>query len=41
MPRAPSAWFPIRDRAFATGLFNSGSNVGALLVYLHSWQAAF
>lgn len=25
-------WFPIRERAFATGIFNSGTNVGALLV---------
>ncbi len=24
-------WFPKRERAFATGLFNAGSNVGALL----------
>ena len=44
-----ATWFPVRDRAFATGIFNSGSNIGAmiapligaLLVYLHSWQAAF
>lgn len=44
-----ATWFPVRDRAFATGLFNSGSNfgammaplIGALLVYLHSWQVAF
>jgi len=25
-------WFPKRERAFATGLFNSGSNVGGILV---------
>jgi MFS transporter, ACS family, hexuronate transporter len=24
-------WFPSRERALATGLFNSGSNVGAIL----------
>lgn len=24
-------WFPARERAFATGLFNAGSNVGAIL----------
>jgi ACS family hexuronate transporter-like MFS transporter len=24
-------WFPIRERAFATGLFNAGTNVGALI----------
>ena len=23
-------WFPRRERAFATGIFNSGSNVGAM-----------
>ncbi len=47
--KAVATWFPVRDRAFATGLFNSGSNIGAmiapllgaLLVYLHSWQIAF
>jgi ACS family hexuronate transporter-like MFS transporter len=27
-------WFPKRERALATGLFNSGSNVGAILVPL-------
>lgn len=44
-----ATWFPVRDRAFATGIFNSGSNIGAmiapligaLLVYLSGWQAAF
>ena len=42
-------WFPTRERAFATGLFNSGSNVGAILAPLAvpiiavtwGWQAAF
>ena len=42
-------WFPIRERAFATGLFNSGSNVGAVLAPLcvpwltlhYGWQMAF
>ncbi len=42
-------WFPRRERAFATGLFNSGSNVGAILAPLAvpiiavtwGWQAAF
>jgi MFS family permease len=28
--RSPE-WFPKKERAFATGIFNSGSNVGALL----------
>jgi ACS family hexuronate transporter-like MFS transporter len=42
-------WFPKKERAFATGLFNSGSNMGAILapasvpwITLHyGWQAAF
>jgi ACS family hexuronate transporter-like MFS transporter len=44
-----AVWFPVRDRALATGLFNSGSNIGAMLapligaavVALVGWQAAF
>ncbi|MBV9514910.1 MAG: MFS transporter [Mycobacteriaceae bacterium] len=47
--KAVATWFPVRDRAFATGLFNSGSNIGAMLapligaavVALAGWQAAF
>jgi ACS family hexuronate transporter-like MFS transporter len=42
-------WFPRRERAFATGIFNSGSNVGAILAPLAvpiiavtwGWHAAF
>ena len=42
-------WFPKKDRAFATGLFNSGSNVGAIVAPLTvpfiavawGWQEAF
>jgi MFS transporter, ACS family, aldohexuronate transporter len=42
-------WFPKRERALATGIFNSGTNVGALLtplavpwITLHwGWQWAF
>ena len=42
-------WFPRRERAFATGLFNAGSNVGAVLAPLivpfvatrWGWQYAF
>src|SRR5687768_15228041 len=42
-------WFPVRERAFATGIFNAGSNVGAILTPLivpvialkWGWQAAF
>jgi ACS family hexuronate transporter-like MFS transporter len=29
-----SEWFPKKERAFATGLFNSGSNIGAILTPL-------
>jgi MFS transporter, ACS family, hexuronate transporter len=44
-----ATWFPVRDRAYATGLFNSGSNIGAMLapligalvVSFSGWQAAF
>lgn len=44
-----SEWFPRRERALATGLFNSGSNIGAILaplmvpiIALHfGWQWAF
>ena len=42
-------WFPRRERALATGIFNSGSNVGAIVAPLTvpfiatywGWQAAF
>lgn len=42
-------WFPRRERAFATGIFNSGTNVGAIVAPLtvpiiavtYGWQAAF
>ena len=42
-------WFPRRERAFATGIFNSGSNIGAIaapimvpiVATVWSWQAAF
>ena len=42
-------WFPKRERAFATGIFNAGSNVGAILApmavpaiyYKFGWEAAF
>jgi ACS family hexuronate transporter-like MFS transporter len=44
-----ATWFPVRDRALATGIFNSGSNIGAMLapligalvVSFYGWQAAF
>lgn len=42
-------WFPKRERAFATGVFNSGSNIGAIvapaivpwIALTWSWQLAF
>ena len=42
-------WFPKRERALATGIFNSGTNLGALIVpltvpwitYTFGWQWAF
>lgn len=42
-------WFPAKERALATGIFNAGSNIGAvitpiilpLLVAAFGWQASF
>jgi len=42
-------WFPKRERAFATGLFNTGSNIGAIIAPLlvpamaaaYGWRGAF
>src|SRR6266576_6119336 len=42
-------WFPKKERAFATGLFNSGTNIGAIVAPLtvpwialnYGWQWAF
>lgn len=47
--KATAQWFPKRERAFATSLFNSGANVGAILapalvpaIALHlGWHWAF
>ena len=47
--KAVAHWFPRRERALATGIFNSGANVGALMVplivpflVLHfGWRTAF
>lgn len=47
--KAVAEWFPKRERALANGLFNAGSNVGAVLAPLAvpwltwrwGWQAAF
>jgi ACS family hexuronate transporter-like MFS transporter len=47
--KAVAEWFPKRERALATGLFNCGSNIGALLTplivsritYRFGWRMAF
>ena len=47
--KATAEWFPKRERAFATGLFNSGANAGAVLAPLvvpwitltWGWREAF
>ncbi len=47
--KATAEYFPKRDRAFATGLFNSGANVGAILAPITvpfmaeawGWETAF
>ncbi len=47
--KAVAEWFPKRERALATGIFNSGTNIGAVVAPLcvpwialhYGWQAAF
>jgi ACS family hexuronate transporter-like MFS transporter len=46
--KAVAEWFPKHQRAFATGIFNTGTNFGAMLqggmmalAVLWGWQAAF
>ncbi len=47
--KAVAEWFPKRERALTTGLFNSGSNIGALVTPLvvpwithrYGWRMAF
>src|SRR5262249_21382434 len=48
--KAVTEWFPKKERALATGIFNAGSNIGAIvtplivpifLVTLHDWRLAF
>ncbi|WP_037099912.1 MFS transporter [Rhodanobacter sp. 115] len=47
--KAVAEWFPQRERALATGIFNSGSNIGAIAAPIlvpviaarWGWQAAF
>ncbi len=47
--KAVALWFPPRERAYATALFNSGSNVGAIIApaivpwmaFSFGWRSAF
>ncbi|POY35890.1 MFS transporter [Solitalea longa] len=47
--KATAEWFPKKERALATGIFNSGSNIGAIIAPLsvpwiahtYGWQWAF
>lgn len=47
--KAVAEWFPRKERALATGIFNSGTNIGALITPLvvpwitrnYGWRAAF
>jgi MFS transporter, ACS family, hexuronate transporter len=47
--KATALWFPKRERAFATSIFNAGTNAGALIApaivpwmaYKFGWQSAF
>ncbi|MGH9824303.1 MAG: MFS transporter [Blastocatellia bacterium] len=47
--KSVAEWFPRKERALATGIFNAGSNVGAIIVPLtvpwivvrYGWQSAF
>ncbi|MDB5090481.1 MAG: transporter [Mucilaginibacter sp.] len=47
--KSVAEWFPKRERAFATGIFNSGANIGAVvapvmvpwILGIYGWQMAF
>ena len=48
--KANAEWFPIKERALAQGIFNSGAAIGGIIsapfiaylfVFLESWQATF
>ena len=37
--KAVAMWFPQKERAFATGIFNSGTNVGVMISFAVVWLA--
>src|SRR3990170_1790273 len=47
--KATAQWFPKRERAYATSIFNAGTNVGAIvapaivpwIAYSYGWEMAF
>jgi ACS family hexuronate transporter-like MFS transporter len=47
--KAVAEWFPVKERALATGIFNSGTSIGAVvapilvpwILGLYGWQEAF
>ncbi len=47
--KSVAEWFPKKERAFATGIFNSGTNIGAviapvmvpLVMAIYGWRGAF
>ena len=47
--KSVAEWFPKKERAFATGIFNSGANIGAVvapiavpwLLGIYGWEMAF
>lgn len=47
--KATAEWFPVKERALATGIFNAGSNIGAVVspiivtfvTVTYGWQMAF
>lgn len=47
--KAVTEWFPKKERALATGIFNAGANIGAIItpiaapaiMHVWGWQAAF
>lgn len=38
--KAVAMWFPQRERALATGLFNAGTNVGVMVSFVTVWMAS-